>query len=446
MIPPFCNHSTSGKQSMRCVSSESFPSHNHEIRRIQHTMNRSKVVDADVSSSKAERKLALKRIRDRRSQQAMRDRQKREIIHLREQVAQLSQLVGVPDHGAPDASPSPLRQAIHEPQHSPGSANPQGLSYLEAQVHHNLPHLTESPNYATLVSPGASPNHAPDSRAVISPTASSAAYSSSDPRPSSSYGNGSRIVIGASVLQTWSARTDECSESSFLSAALTTRDGWGNSCAPLVLSDCHNHFPRTLFPPTCPADRIMQPFIDKNQQLLATFRRARSSGAESDTQYHSAVDKIKTSITNVATDVLATYVEMQTLPKKIACLFSITKILNVLKTIPSTPPQQVASLRVHTFLTKRSGSCFKQEKHSKTCPYGSAPVQRSLRYPTPRGSTVCSGKYRTGNRHVESQFIDSFCARRNLTRIGNVQAQSSGLPCPSSRNILRRVYNSIPVV
>ncbi|CAK7221533.1 hypothetical protein SBRCBS47491_004557 [Sporothrix bragantina] len=56
-------------------------------------MDGGKSNDVNVAHTKAEKKLALKRIRDRRSQQAMRDRQKREILSLREQVAQLSQIV-----------------------------------------------------------------------------------------------------------------------------------------------------------------------------------------------------------------------------------------------------------------------------------------------------------------------------------------------------------------
>ncbi|EXJ83953.1 hypothetical protein A1O3_04620 [Capronia epimyces CBS 606.96] len=87
-------------------------------------------------------------------------------------------------------------------------------------------------------------------------------------------------------------------------------------------------------PPTCPSDRIMQPFIHETQLLVreiptgATSASASASTASWKSTSPASLAVIQTAITRVAGDVLLTYPQIDTLPKKLACLYVISTVLN----------------------------------------------------------------------------------------------------------------------
>ena len=80
--------------------------------------------------------------------------------------------------------------------------------------------------------------------------------------------------------------------------------------------------------PSCPADRIMQPFIEEKRRLVEQLRLDTGSPITS-TDTSTSHRAIQYSISKVAADLLGTYGQFETIPKKVACMFTISSVLNV---------------------------------------------------------------------------------------------------------------------
>lgn len=248
------------------------------------------------SSPKMTAKLARKRARDRRAQQAMRDRTKTQLDALRIQVAQLSQQLD-----AREAEPTTTT--------SPGIPSPRHIDEHGQLRRENerLRHQLAQARQITMTSTAA--------------TAAAAKAAATAPSPPFSHG----VTLDPSILEYWSS----CVSWPVASPSVfpPTHDHTVLSyTAPLLLSerpDAPWHVP-----PTCPADHIMQPFFEEKRRLVQSFHVDSASpiSSASSSAWHGA---IQSSISKVAADVLATYSEIDTLPKKVACLYIISNVLNV---------------------------------------------------------------------------------------------------------------------
>jgi hypothetical protein len=248
-----------------------------------------------VEVDKMANKLARKRARDRRAQQAMRDRAKTEIECLRAEVAQLSaRLEG--QHAIKDTSMP---------------ADAAALSLLQAQVGsvpraiHVLPRM----------------HHESDFGVAFDPLILDEWYASS--------------ASADTVTAARSPSTSIDRTSSFMQSVL-------GPSSTSVSSDpfgCPWHIP-----PSCAADRIIQPFIEEKRRLVEFLglNSASTAGGTMSTgggaglvanlgEYSPAthVAAIKASIAKVVRDLIGTYLDIQTLPNRVACLYILSWVLNV---------------------------------------------------------------------------------------------------------------------
>lgn len=242
------------------------------------------------SSSKAAAKLARKRARDRRAQQAMRDRTKKQLDALRVHVDQLSEQVKAQNAVAPGAavaSPSiPLPRRIDE------------HIRLQRENDRLRQQLAEQARQLSLT------------KAATAPL-----------RPSS-HG----IALDPSILEYWSSCVSWPAVSPSLST-LTNAHSIPSYTTSFPLSD-RPDAPWHV-PPTCPADRIMQPFFEEKRKLVQSLQMEQAASPISSAAYSPWRSAIQSSISKVAADLLETYSEIDSLPKKVACLYIISSVLNV---------------------------------------------------------------------------------------------------------------------
>lgn len=228
--------------------------------------------------------LARKRARDRRAQQAMRDRNKGELQALKGQVAYLSQLLS--------AQAKPVDSPVDGS--STHADEVKQLQLENERLHHELVQARELKRTRVPI------------------------ISLSIDLPSHS-----GLIIEPSILQLWSSHISRASASppAAISEAKSKHRPHSRS---FILSDCHD-IPWHVGP-TCPADRIMQPFCEEQRRIV---RSSTTSSLSPGHQQDSSQSDIQTAISKVAADVLSTYSEIDTLPKKVACLYMISSVLNV---------------------------------------------------------------------------------------------------------------------
>jgi hypothetical protein len=244
------------------------------------------------AGSKTALQLARKRARDRRAQQAMRDRTKRQLEALRIQVEDLSQQVSRRDA-------EPIIAA----------------STRIISLHHSEQYLQQPPNSAV----------SPTQELILTgqrPQASSSA----------TYPAYHGLTLDPSILECWHSQTQ--TPGRCLSASNSTL----SRSHPRVLTPIHLSDTPELpwnVSPTCPADRIMQPFLEEKRQLVQSLLNSTPSPIPTGgtPAWKSA---IQCSISKVAADLLSTYSEIDHLPKKLACLYVISHVLNVIS--PHAPP------------------------------------------------------------------------------------------------------------
>lgn len=258
---------------------------------------------ADVFNSRAALKLARKRARDRRAQQGMRDRTRNQLEALQLQVARLSQQLR--DRGVE------LDDSL--------DFQPPGIAAVAAE---NIQVREENEHLRCQLA---------EARRVASCRNSTAAW------PPPSHG----IMLDSSILESWSTESSRpVVDSPLASVSVSGGDNTTFPCSgrtttspPLVLSKGFADVPWNVAP-TCPADCIMQPFFEEQRRLVLSSRQDSAmpgTGAE----IPATMSAVQVSISKVAADLLATYSEFDQLPKKVACLYVISSILNV--TAPSPP-------------------------------------------------------------------------------------------------------------
>lgn len=128
------------------------------------------------------------------------------------------------------------------------------------------------------------------------------------------------ITYDSSVLESWLSSTA-------LQVVSPSSPKTGPTCGTsFVLSEPFG-LPWNM-PPTCPADRIMQPFVEEKRRLIQDLQLDSSSPISiPDSSVSSRA--IQSSFSKVTNDLLETYGQIETLPKKVACLFTISSVLNV---------------------------------------------------------------------------------------------------------------------
>lgn len=234
-------------------------------------------------SSKAALKLARKRARDRRAQQAMRNRAKEEVESLKAQVAELS--FQLETRSPPGSTTSRSHVNFDE------------VIQLQQENEHLRQELTQRrSSSATQLIPHVKSNGESKCRINYDPSILEAWYLHLPRPPTSARTPGSDI-----------ASTPVENPSSTRCFVLTESLG----------------IPQHI-PPTCPADRIMQPLVEEKRRLLwASGLPIPQTGSPA------SYSAIQSSISTVAADLLGTYVEIETLPKRMACLYVICSALNV---------------------------------------------------------------------------------------------------------------------
>lgn len=268
-----------------------------------------------MADSKAAQMLARKRARDRRAQQAMRDRAKGTVESLRDQL-ELSErrLIAQEATFARELARyadknEQLRAKIENLREESAGSFPLLFS-------HQWQHSTAVPkrlslDSATLAEWGASP--------LVSNLLTAGL-----PSPGSSAGNPRRIVKHGRRLQQQPSPSEDLTQNR------------------------HDHPIQVQIPlhmsPTCPTDRIILPFIWEMRSLFHDQDWGTSSVSSL-----SAVDTrnasrpwatssmgVKASTSRVAADILATYPDIDTVTKKVACLYTITSVVNVSHRHPCT--------------------------------------------------------------------------------------------------------------
>jgi hypothetical protein len=237
-------------------------------------MKQSNAGKPDTSKhSKQAAMLALKRARDRRAQQAMRNRAKAEIAALQEQVLHLQErLRGQDSMCSRDLSRSvrendQTRQKVGDSQFHPLSAQPQLHHWSQAYKWTNS-RVRLSLDQSILLaffSPKATPSLPPVER-----------------------------------------RSPPDSQDLYSSVSLPSQPD-------------HLRLPLQI-PPLNPSDRIVQPFVQKMREDLSDPQSPLSTMSPS---------AIQANISRVVSDIISTYSEFDTLAKRVACIMSSTSALTV---------------------------------------------------------------------------------------------------------------------
>ena len=229
--------------------------------------------------------LARKRARDRRAQQAMRDRTRGELEALKGQVTYLTQVLSEQE-------------------------KPTGLS-----ANMSINHVAEIRNLQE------------ENERLKQELIRARQVSQTDKLSipfSVDFCNYAGLIIEPSILELWSSHLSRTS-SSPPARIPEKRSKFRSRSNTFVLSDLHD-IPWHVAP-TCPADRIMQPFCEEKRRLVRSSSTSSLSPGPSNIIGHA---DIQAAISKVAADVLATYSEIDTLPKKVACLYMISSVLNVI--------------------------------------------------------------------------------------------------------------------
>jgi hypothetical protein len=85
--------------------------------------------------------------------------------------------------------------------------------------------------------------------------------------------------------------------------------------------------------PTCLADQILQRFIESRRLSSISFEALDQSEAAEGLNLNYFLDpnpyESADTISHIVTDIVRTYTEIDTLPKQVACLYVIDKLLTV---------------------------------------------------------------------------------------------------------------------
>lgn len=231
--------------------------------------------------------LALKRARDRRAQQAMRDRTKAEITALQEQVLQLQERLKDQNSFYSEEQSCSLRQ------------NDQ----LRRRVRDLQPHLLSSQAHLYHWS------------RVYRSTNSSA-----------------RISLDQSILASLFALKETMSLRRAKGRLSQGSQGPYSGISPSSIPD-HLRLPLHV-PPLNPSDRIVQPFVQKMRALV----RGQETGIKSTSSElsgpqsplpTSSPSAVQASISRVMSDIISTYSEFDTISMRMACIMSATFALTV---------------------------------------------------------------------------------------------------------------------
>jgi hypothetical protein len=179
-------------------------------------------------------------------------------------------------------------------------------------------------------------------------------FMSSSPHPRFKWYAMDNLCLDASALSAW------CSDFGPASQALTTNvpNTQHSSPAPTSQAD-HLQFP-IHSSPACASDKIMLPFIQQMRSWYQQHERTQSMSSSQQASAHSSLATVQSAISKVAVDVLSTYAEIDTLPKKMAALYIIMLVLNVSNTY----------ITLLYRLTFDSGLSWGPEKLSKRCHCG----------------------------------------------------------------------------
>jgi hypothetical protein len=216
--------------------------------------------------------LARKRARDRKAQRAMRDRTKGEISDLRNQLNQTNEIMA-------------LRQASLSQE-------------LACCVGENASLRREMEDLRQR-------------------------YMSSSLRSKFKWYAMDSLCLDASALSNWCSHFGPVSREQTANIRDSTRSGVGST----VQAD-HLQFPMHSSP-ACASDRIMLPFIQQMRSWYQQHERPESVSQSSRASAQSCAATIQSAISKVAVDILSTYAEIDTLPKKMAALYMIVLVLNV---------------------------------------------------------------------------------------------------------------------
>lgn len=237
--------------------------------------------------------LAMKRARDRRAQQAMRDRTKAEIAALQEQVMQLQERLRAQDSVYSQERSRLLRQNDHLRQR----IRDLQLHPLSSQTH--LHHWSRG----------------------YRPTNSNA-----------------RISLDQSILASLFAQKETTSLRPVEGRlSLGSQDPY-NGISPSSIPD-HLRLPLHV-PPLNPSDRIVQPFVQKMRALVCGQDTGTISSELSDPQSPLPAlspSAVQASISRVMSDIISTYSEFNTMSMRMACIMSASSALTVCQT-PTVPP------------------------------------------------------------------------------------------------------------